>query len=160
MKEDSFPRIFQINISNGGVPKLGLRQAAIDTLGVKGDLHNDTSNHGGPERAVCLYSLERVLALQSEGHPIFPGSIGENLTLYGLDWSQVKPGLRLRLGSEVVIEVTNFTTPCNNIIGSFKEGEYGRVSQTRNPGWSRVYARVIEMGSVRVGDRVEIMRAA
>jgi MOSC domain-containing protein YiiM len=154
------PHIFQINISNGGVPKLGLRQAGVEVLGVTGDQHRDTQHHGGPERAVCLYSLEHILALQAEGHPVFPGSTGENLTLAGLDWGQVAPGTRLRLGPEVLVEVTHFTTPCNNIADSFKDRDYGRISQTRCPGWSRVYARVLETGSVRVGDKVEMMRDA
>ena len=37
--------------------------------------------HGGPERALCLFSLERILELQAEGHPIFPGAAGENITI-------------------------------------------------------------------------------
>ncbi len=148
--------IFQINISDGGVPKLGMRQAEMDILGVTGDQHRDRMHHGGPERAVCIYSLERILALQAEGHPIFPGSIGENLTLAGLDWSKVAPGMRLRLGVEVLLEVTSFTAPCNNIAESFIARDYGRVSQTQNPGWSRVYARVLQPGSVSVGDRVRV----
>ncbi len=148
--------IFQINISDGGVPKLGMRQAAVNILGVAGDQHRDVKHHGGPERAVCLYSLERILALQVEGHPLFPGSIGENLTLIGLDWSKVTPGIRLRLGSEVLVEVTSYTAPCNNIEESFVARNYGRVSQSQYPGWSRVYARVLQPGSISVGDRVEV----
>ncbi|MFN2109684.1 MAG: MOSC domain-containing protein, partial [Anaerolineae bacterium] len=77
--------IFQINISHGGVPKLAVRSAEVTELGLVGDTHNNTKVHGGPTRALCLYSLERILALQAEGHPIFAGSTGENLTLAGLD---------------------------------------------------------------------------
>jgi MOSC domain-containing protein YiiM len=148
--------IFQINTSPGGVPKLGLHQAEVTELGLAGDQHRSES-HGGPERAVCLFSLERILALQAEGHPIFPGSIGENVTVSGLDWSQVVPGSRLRLGGEVLVEVTRYTSPCNNIAGSFVDDGYERVSQTRHPGWSRVYARVIQPGSICVSDHVELL---
>jgi MOSC domain-containing protein YiiM len=158
MNDTPSPYIFQINVSDGGVPKLGVHQAAIHVLGVAGDRQRNTQVHGGPDRAVCLFSLERILALQAEGHPIFPGSAGENLTMTGLDWSRVVPGVRMRLGSEVVIEVTNYTTPCNNLVDSFLSGDYGRISQTQFPGWSRVYARVIQSGSVSVGDPVELIR--
>jgi MOSC domain-containing protein YiiM len=154
---DSFqrsPHIFQISISNGGVPKLGIHQAEVVSLGLAGDQHRDTQHHGGPERAVCLYSLERILALQGEGHPVYPGAMGENLTLSGLDWSQIAPGTHLRLGNEVQVEVTKYTTPCENLVNSFKDGNFNRVHQSKHPGWSRVYARVLQGGSIRVGDGV------
>lgn len=150
-------RIFQINVSPGGVPKHGRSGAWINATGVDGDRQATPEIHGGPNAAVCLYSLERILALQAEAHPIFPGAIGENLTLCGLDWDLVKPGAKLHLGDGALIEVTQYTTPCNTIAGAFIGREYGRVSQTVHPGWSRVYARVLVPGRVQVGDRVELM---
>jgi MOSC domain-containing protein YiiM len=150
-------RIFQINVSPGGVPKLGRPAAWIDAAGVEDDRQATPEVHGGPDRAVCLYSLERILALQTEGHPIFPGAIGENLTISGLDWEQVVPGKKLHLGNGVLIEVTKYTSPCNSIAGAFMEREYGRVSQNGHPGWSRVYARVLRAGKVQVGDLVSLV---
>lgn len=155
--ETEQPRIFQINISDGGVPKLAVRQAFISSQGVQDDRQRDLIHHGGPERAVCLYALERILALQAEGHPIFPGSVGENLTIRGVDWEQVKPGLRLRLGSQVILEVTKYTEPCNNIRESFIDGKFIRIAQNQYPGWSRVYARVLTGGEVKVGDPIAFL---
>jgi MOSC domain-containing protein YiiM len=152
-------RIIQINISPGGVPKRPVESARITRLGVEGDAHRDTENHGGPERALCIFALERIRALQAEGHPIAPGSIGENLTVEGLDWSAVMPGARLLLGERVLVEVTRYTSPCANIAGSFKHGNYARVSQKRHPGDSRVYARVLREGAVRRGDLVRLLLA-
>jgi MOSC domain-containing protein YiiM len=149
-------RVFQINVSNGGVPKLARQQAEVTRLGLVGDRQEETDVHGGADRAVCLYSLERILALQAEAHPIFPGAIGENLTLSGIVWEQVIPGIRLRLGETVILETTRFTTPCNNLIPFFIGGDYSRVAHKRYPGWSRLYARVLQPGSLRVGDRVFI----
>ncbi|RMF36983.1 MAG: MOSC domain-containing protein [Chloroflexi bacterium] len=149
--------IFQINISHGGVPKHPIREAEVTRLGIVGDHQNDTEHHGGPERALCLFSLERILALQAEGHPIFPGSTGENVTVVGLDWSQVTAGTRLRLGDEVLVEVTRHTTPCATIRDSFLGGDYSRLSQKRHPGWSRVYARVLQPGRIRIGDAVRLL---
>jgi MOSC domain-containing protein YiiM len=149
--------IFQINASPGGVPKLGQGQAEVTPLGLSNDQHRNMRAHGGPERALCLYSLERILALQAEGHPIFPGSVGENLTIRGLDWPAVAPGVRLQIGAEVVAEVTRYTTPCGNIVDSFSDRDSMRISQDTHPGWSRVYARVLRTGLVRVGDKVTIL---
>ena len=150
-------RIFQLNSSPGGVPKLPVREAIVTELGFADDAHNFPEIHGGPERALCLYSLERILDLQAEGHPIFPGSIGENVTIYGLDWEKVQPGDRLQLGDEVLIEITKFTTPCNSMEPSFLDSNYARLSQKANPGYSRVYARVLQTGRLVVGQTVSVL---
>ena len=149
--------IFQINLSAGGVPKFGQPQAEVSYTGLVGDNHRDSHSHGGPERALCLYSLERILALQLEGHPVFPGAIGENLTIAGLDWSLLVPGARLWLGEHVLAELTRYTTPCSNIAPYFIGEDISRVSQKTRPTWSRLYARVLQPGVISVGDRVEMM---
>jgi MOSC domain-containing protein YiiM len=149
--------IFQINLSNGGVPKLGQPQAEVGYNGLLGDLHRDLQSHGGPERALCLYSLERILALQREGHPLFPGAIGENLTIAGLDWSLLVPGSRLRLGDHVLVELTRYTTPCSNIAPFFANQDISRVSQKTHPTWSRLYARVLQPGPLAIGDQVRVI---
>jgi MOSC domain-containing protein YiiM len=145
-------RIVQISVSPGGVPKLPVEAARITTDGVEGDAQRDREHHGGPDRAVCVYSMDAIRALVAEGHVVAPGTLGENVTVEGLDWSRVEPGARLRLGAGVLLEVTRYTSPCLNIKAAFVGGEFGRVSQKRHPGWSRVYTRVLREGTIRTGD--------
>ncbi|MGI8588573.1 MAG: MOSC domain-containing protein [Chloroflexia bacterium] len=147
-------RIIQINISGGGVPKRAVERAALGRLGLEGDAHNDNQNHGGPTRALCLYSMEQIQSLRAEGHPIAPGSIGENLTLSGLRLSDFAPGDRLSIGGSVLIEITGYANPCKNIAPYFVGGEIARVSQKVHPGWSRLYASVIQGGLLEVGQEV------
>lgn len=147
-------RIFQLNSSPGGVPKLAVREAVVTELGLKGDEHRFPDIHGGPERALCLFSLERILELQAEGHPIFPGAVGDNVTISGIDWNNVVPGHRLALGDEVIVEITSYTSPCNTIPAYFVDGAYQRISQKVHPGYSRVYARVLQPGRLTVGQPV------
>ena len=149
-------RIFQITRSSGGVPKLAVRQTMVTELGLEGDDHKFPDIHGGPDRALCLFSLERILELQAEGHPIFPGAAGENVTVTGLEWEKLVPGVRLALGDEVLIEITKYTSPCNSMEASFSDGNYARISQKANPGYSRVYARVLQTGRVVVGQLVRV----
>jgi MOSC domain-containing protein YiiM len=149
-------RIVQLSVSAGGVPKLAVPAARVTALGLQGDSHR-YEHHGGQERAVCLFSLEAIDALAVEGHAIEPGAIGENVTVEGIDWNLVTPGGRLRLGERVVLEVTRYTSPCYKIAPVFVGGEYSRVSQKRNPGWSRVYTRVLVEGSLRVGDPIRVL---
>jgi MOSC domain-containing protein YiiM len=98
--------------------------------------------------------MEVIEKLQSEGHAIQPGTIGENLTIRGLDWRRIAPGDRLRIGS-ALIEVTRFTTPCTNIASAFKDRDFTRVLHQRNPGESRIYAKVLEPGELAPGMEVE-----
>jgi len=149
-------RVFQLSISPGGVPKLPIRQAHLSALGLAGDDHRSKQAHGGPERALCLYSLELLQALQAEGHPIFAGAMGENLLISGLDWEQMVPGVKLQIGREVVVEVTRYTTPCSNLTDYFIDGNIERVLQEKHPGWSRLYTRVLQQGEIRVGAPVTI----
>jgi MOSC domain-containing protein YiiM len=147
--------VHSVNISDGGVPKLPVSETRITELGLSGDRQRNRRYHGGPARAVCLFSLEIIEALQAEGHPIFPGSTGENLTIRGLDWALVRPGLRLRAG-QANLEITSFTEPCKTIRKSFIDNGIRRISDNEFPGWSRVYARVLKEGVVRAGDPVEV----
>lgn len=148
-------QVFSINCSQGGVPKLPVPEVLVTTSGVFGDSHNDRKHHGGPDRAVCLFSLERIRDLQAEGHPIGTGTTGENLTVSGLDWDLVTPGSILEIG-ESILEITDYTTPCRTIRDSFIDQKFMRMSQKHHPGWSRVYARVLKEGMIRTGDRVAL----
>ena len=145
-------RLASINVSRGGVPKTPIEEAFVSTGGVDGDRHRYPF-HGGPDRAVVLYSLELIHALQAEGHPIDVGTIGENLTLAGVDWNVMVPGTELAVG-DTRLRVTTFTAPCNTIKPFFLHGDASRVSQKVHPGWSRVCARVLVEGIVRVGDDI------
>jgi MOSC domain-containing protein YiiM len=145
--------VHSINVSNGGVPKLPVPEAMITIDGLEGDRQRNRRFHGGPSRAVCLYSLELIHSLQAEGHPVVPGSVGENLTITGLDWSAMVPGAMLQVG-DAELEITSYTKPCSQIRNSFIGNQITRISQRVNPGWSRVYASVLREGVVRVGDRV------
>jgi MOSC domain-containing protein YiiM len=153
------PHVHQINVSKGGVPKRPVPEARVTEKGVEGDRQRSRLFHGGPDRAVCLYSLEWIEALRAEGHAIAPGSAGENLTIAGLDWSRLKPGDRLKVGKDVRLEITSYTDPCRQNGCWFKDGNFDRISQKKHPGWSRLYAKVLTEGLVRTGDPVAVEEA-
>ncbi|MEO5588772.1 MAG: MOSC domain-containing protein [Gemmatimonadaceae bacterium] len=141
------------------MPKLPVPEALVTQSGVFGDSHTNGRHHGGPARAVSLFSIERIRALQAEGHPIGTGTTGENLTVIGLDWDLVVPGSLLEAG-EAMLEVTTYTRPCRTIRDSFTDGKFLRLSQTHHPGWSRIYTRVIREGMIRTGDEVILSPAS
>lgn len=151
--------ILQVSVSNGGVPKRAVPDAMVTRDGLAGDWQSNRKYHGGPDRAVCLLSAELIAQLASEGHPIAPGTTGENLTVSGLDWPSLVPGVRLSVG-DAELEVVSYAAPCKTIRASFADERFERISQKTHPGESRVYARVLREGHVRTGDPVRVLPSA
>ncbi|MCW5797932.1 MAG: MOSC domain-containing protein [Nitrospira sp.] len=156
MKQSAIPHLHQISLSDGGVPKRAVPSAVITIDGLAGDRQRNRKYHGGPDRAVCLYSLEIIEALRAEGHSIGPGSSGENLTVAGLDWRHMAPGDRLTIGEHVRLELSSYTAPCRLNAQWFRDGDFRRIAQEAYPGWSRLYARVLNEGAVKPGDAVVV----
>ena len=148
--------VHSINVSvSGGVPKLPIKQAFVRFEGVEGDLNRFRTErkNGDPGRAVSIFSMERILQLQEEGHPIDIGTAGENFTIEGIDWPKMEVGMMIRLGS-TLIRLSEPCAPCSKIGGSFMEDEFSRIDENKRRGWSRWSASVIEEGAVSVGDAV------
>ena len=149
-------RLVQINVSEGGVPKLPAGSRRITRDGVEGDRQRADTVHGGPHRAVSILGIEAIERVAAEGHPIRPGTTGENLTIEGFDVSSLAVGTRLAIGEEVILEISQPTNPCRTIRHSFADLRFGRLSMKTNPTDSRMYARVLREGTVRPGDRIRI----
>ena len=153
-------RVLQVNISPGGVPKLPVERAWVGELGLGGDRHHHDTVHGGPHRAVALLAIEAIERVQADGHPIEPGSVGENLTTIGIELAALAPGTRLAIGEQLVLEIASPANPCDVIRGSFLAGKSGRISILLHPSDSRMYARTIVEGEVRPGDAIEVLPPA
>jgi MOSC domain-containing protein YiiM len=145
----------QVSTSPGGVPKLPVPSALVTARGLTGDRQGNRMHHGRPWQAVCLWSADVIDALAADGHPITYGSAGENITVRGIDWSGMRPGLRLQVGS-ALLETTPYAIPCKKNAHWFSDGDFRRIAQEVNPDSSRIYARVLGVGRVRVRDAVVI----
>lgn len=149
-------RLESIQISSGGVPKTRVEGAVrVSEKGVEGDRQRDLRYHGGPDRAVCLFSREVIDRLRLQGHPIDAGTTGENFTISGLEWDQVRSGAMMRVG-EVLLEIMEPAHPCKNIAGSFIDRNFSPISTKIHRGCGRMYARVVQPGSVAAGDPVTL----
>jgi len=145
-----------VNVSPGGVPKHPVSSAWVGELGLDADSHLSPA-HGGPDAAVCLYSVEAIARVAAEGHQAFPGAYGENLTLEGIDFGELASGDVLSIGEDgVTLELTQNAAPCEKQAQWFLEGRIGRISARLYPADARWYARVLVEGQVQPGDRVEV----
>ena len=66
--------IHALHVSPGGVPKRPVPAAELSVLGLAGDWQTDRVHHGGPDRALCLWSLEVIEVLAAAGHPVIGDS--------------------------------------------------------------------------------------
>jgi MOSC domain-containing protein YiiM len=148
-----------VNVSRGGVPKLPVEGAWIGRLGLEGDGHHEPEPlHGGVDKAVSIYSSEAISRVLADGHEAYPGAFGENLTLEGIELSELADGDRLAIGdSGLVIEISGFANPCQKLAHYFQGAHIGRISSKTHPEDARRYARVLVEGRVTAGDRVEIV---
>jgi MOSC domain-containing protein YiiM/GNAT superfamily N-acetyltransferase len=149
-------RLLQVNVSPGGVPKLPIEDGRVTWLGIEGDRQQETTVHGGPHRAVSILGIEAIRRVAAEGHPIAPGTTGENLTTEGFDVSTLPAGTRLEIGTEVVLELAGAANPCRTIRHSFADLRFGRLGMSVSPADSRMYARVIREGTVHPGDPIHL----
>ena len=144
--------VVQLNRSGGGVPKLPLSVADVDWGGVVGDVQVDRRHHGRPFQALCIWDADVIDRFVAEGHPIGYGSAGENVTIRGVEWARVVPGVRLSLGT-VRCEVSSYAVPCSQNAGWFVGRAFNLMHHDRGP-VSRMYATVLRPGRIATGDDV------
>jgi hypothetical protein len=110
-------------------------------------------------RQVHLIHEELLDELRETGFYVRPGAIGENVTTRGIDLLALPKGARLRLGPEVVIEVTGLRNPCKQI-DAFQPGlmkaVLGRDSEGRLIRRAGVMAIVIKGGNVKAADVIAV----
>ena len=155
-------RVVSVNVSPGGVPKRSVPRAWVAGTGLEPDAHAEAEPmHGGTAQAVCLYSLEAIARVAADGHRAFPGAFGENLTIEGVEWGDIRAGDRLRIGDGgLVLQLTDFASPCQTIAHWFRGRRIARLGQKRHPEDARWYARVLTEGMLEPGDRVRLERGA
>ncbi|MDH4362646.1 MAG: MOSC domain-containing protein [Acidimicrobiia bacterium] len=144
--------VVQLARSGGGVPKAPVADLGIGWAGADGDRQANRKHHGRPWQALCLWSADVIDTLRAEGHPVMPGRAGENVTVRGLDWAAIRPGVRLRLGSAECV-VSAWAEPCRNIADCFASRDFRRIDASRGP-VARAYATVTRPGSVSAGDPI------
>jgi MOSC domain-containing protein YiiM len=115
-----------------------------------GDGQADLVNHGGPDKAVCVYSADHYDAWRRELElPSLPfGAFGENFTVGGLTEPDVCVGDVWRLG-DVTLQVSQPRQPCWKLARRWRVKDLtARVVENGKTGW---YFRVLTEGLVSPG---------
>lgn len=112
--------------------------------GIDGDAHA-----GNWHRQVSLLSADKIEAFNARGANVIPGAFGENLVVEGFDFRALPVGTLLRCG-DVLLEMTQIGKECHSHCEIYKK--MGECIMPREG----VFARVIEPGSISVGDEMSI----
>lgn len=116
----------------------------IADKGLKGCIHGKP----GSKRQVLLMPAEVLETLKLD-----PGTVKENITTRGQDFTQISAGRRLRIGN-AVLEATMPCEPCYRM-DEIREGLKAELRGRR--GW---LFRVVEGGKVRRGDQIDFVEGA
>lgn len=128
----------------------------LTEAGMEGDAVVDVEHHGGLDQAIYAYSGDDYEWWTSVGGRRFePGAFGENLTIQGMP-ADMRVGDRLLIG-EVVLEATAPRIPCSTLATRIGDSGFGlEFREAERPG---VYFRVLNPGSVQVGDAVTLVES-
>ena len=146
------PHVVALSISKGGIPKQPVDSAGVRYAGLEGDGHNH-EKHNRPAQAVCLQDEEFLEELRGEGYPLYPGTIGENITVRNLYVQRLQPGDVLKFENGLTVQLTKERKPCyvlDSIDPKLKEAIMGRCGY---------YAQVLQEGMIRAGETVEVQKA-
>ena len=121
----------------------------VGVTGLEGDSQANKKHHGGPEKAVLVYSADHYPKWKEElGRKLPYGGFAENLTVSGLNEATVCIGDAYQIG-EVQLQVTQARVPCSKIPRRWGMPDLlERVLETGRFGW---YCRVLQEGQVEAG---------
>lgn len=132
----------------------------LERLGFAGDLQVDTRQHGGPERAVCVYPLAgyrhwaRIYPRRADD--FIPGAFGENLCCEEIDEDGACVGDRWQLG-DAILEISQPRTPCWKLSQRMELPDLSKriVHTGRGSGW---LCRVIQPGLTAAGAPLRLVQ--
>ncbi|MEN6349153.1 MAG: MOSC domain-containing protein [Syntrophomonas sp.] len=136
-----------ISPERGQLKKEVQEARVIEDFGIENDGHASTE---WGRQITCL-NLDSVLKANAEHNlNVGPGAFAENLLIQGIDLVKVGVGGRLKLGEDVILEVSQ--------IG--KEDHPSVVTRTLGVTllpYEGLFCRVIKGGVIKKGDSVEVI---
>jgi MOSC domain-containing protein YiiM len=137
--------------------KKPVSRAVLRFVNFDGDLQADQVNHGGLEKAVCVYPFDHYPYWSRQlARDLQPGAFSENLTVSGAIETEVCVGDVFRIG-EARVQVSQPRMPCAKVAG--KNGSTMLPKLMANVGYTGFYMRVLSEGLVAAGDGFDLIRA-
>ncbi len=150
MSEKTIGKIVSINISDKkGIKKRPVKEAFInEDYGIQGDAHASSEWH----RQVSLLAIESIKKMQEAGLDVKPGDFAENITTEGIDLLLLPIGTRMRLGKEVIAEVSQIGKECHTRCAIYYQA--GDCVMPKEG----IFVRILKGGKIAVGEPIEIKK--
>ncbi|UCG07014.1 MAG: MOSC domain-containing protein [Desulfobacterales bacterium] len=133
--------------------KKGTRKTPVDEIFISKDHGLEGDAHAGKwHRQVSLLASESIEDARRQGLDVTFGDFAENIATSGIDWKAIPIGTRVKLGSTVLVEITQIGKECHN-----KCAIYYKAGDCIMPR-EGVFARVLEAGKIRRGDEIRIVQ--
>ncbi|MBI4668286.1 MAG: MOSC domain-containing protein [Elusimicrobia bacterium] len=127
-----------------GTRKQNVGQAEFITgHGIKHDAHA-----GAGHRQVSLLAWESVEKIRAKGLNVNAGSFAENITTQGIDLLSLAAGQRLKIGQDVILEVTQIGKQCHKPCAIYRQT--GDCVMPKEG----IFAKIIHGGIVKADDRI------
>ena len=141
-------KVVSINISEKkGERKTPVQEAVIkEDFGIEGDAHASSEWH----RQVSLLAIESVRKMQEMGLDVKPGDFAENITTEGLDLLALPIGTRLKIGKDVIGEVSQIGKVCHTKCAIYEQA--GDCVMPKEG----IFIRVLKSGVTKVGDEIDV----
>jgi MOSC domain-containing protein YiiM len=135
--------------------KRPLPNAVLRFHAFEGDGQADRLNHGGVDKAVCVYPFDHYAHWSKLfGRTLEPASFSENLTVSSAVENEVCIGDVFRMG-KAVVQVSQPRTPCGKLAG--KNGQRLLARRVAQTGYTGFYMRVLSEGPISIGDAFELV---
>jgi MOSC domain-containing protein YiiM len=132
--------------------KKGTRKTPVDEIHISKDHGLEGDAHAGQwHRQVSFLSAESIEVARQQGLDVAFGDFAENIATTGIDWKTVPVGTRFKLGSDVLVEITQIGKECHN-----KCAIYYKAGDCIMPR-EGVFARVLKDGKIKCGDEIQIV---
>jgi len=118
----------------------------IENYGFKDDAHA-----GDWHRQVSLLAMESIGKIRAKGLDVGPGDFAENITTLGIDLVHLPIGTRLKVGEEVLMEVTQIGKECHTRCAIYYQA--GDCVMPREG----IFAKVLKGGTVKKGDPIVVV---
>jgi MOSC domain-containing protein YiiM len=118
----------------------------IEDVGLQDDAHA-----GSDIRQVSLLATESIEKTRAKGLNVQYGDFAENLTTEGIDLPSLPIGAKLKIGADVLMEVTQIGKVCHDRCHIFFT--VGDCVMPREG----IFAKVLAGGQVKIGDGIEVV---
>jgi MOSC domain-containing protein YiiM len=141
-------KIYAISVSDQkGVRKNNVAEAVLkEEHGIVSDAHA-----GQWHRQVSLLAMESIEKIMARGLEVGPGDFAENITTKGIDLISLPVGQKLRLGDQILVEVTQKGKECHDRCAIYELA--GDCVMPREG----IFVKVLAGGLIHAGDSITLV---